>query len=37
MRGEMLKIDPTLGPIFAKLDSARKHGTPSPFAPATAK
>jgi hypothetical protein len=37
MRGEMLKIDPTLGPLFAKLDVARKHGAPSPFQPATAK
>ena len=37
MRAAMLKIDPTLAPLFAKLDSARKHGAPSPFQPATAK
>jgi hypothetical protein len=37
MRAAMLKIDPTLGPIFAKLDAARKHGAPSPCQPATAK
>jgi hypothetical protein len=38
MRGLMLKIDPTLAPIFAKLDKARKNGTaPTPFQPATAK
>ena len=37
MRATMLKIDPTLGPLFAKLDEARKHGGPSPFQPATAK
>jgi hypothetical protein len=35
MRAEMLKIDPTLAPLFAKLDDARKHGAPSPFQPAT--
>jgi hypothetical protein len=34
MRGEMLKIDPTLKPIFAKLDAARKNGAESPFQPA---
>jgi hypothetical protein len=34
MRAEMLKIDPTLRPIFAKIDAARKKGAPSPFAPA---
>jgi hypothetical protein len=37
MRGEMLKIDPTLKPLFAKLDSARAHGSPAPFSPAPAK
>jgi hypothetical protein len=37
MRTAMLKIDPTLAPIFAKLDSARKHGAPTPFQPAAAK
>ena len=37
MRAEMLKIDPTLKPLFAKLDSARKHGAPTPFSPAPAK
>ena len=30
MRAEMLKIDPTLAPIFAQLDSARKHRAPAP-------
>jgi hypothetical protein len=37
MRAEMLKIDPTLKPVFAKLDEARKHGAPAPFQPAPAK
>jgi hypothetical protein len=37
MRAAMLKIDPTLGPIFAKLDESRKHGAPVPFQPASAK
>jgi hypothetical protein len=37
MRAEMLKIDPTLKPLFAKLDESRKHGGPSPFQPATTK
>jgi hypothetical protein len=38
VRAAMLKIDPTLVPIFAKLDKARKNGTaPTPFQPATAK
>ncbi len=37
MRAEMLKIDPTLKPLFAKLDESRKHGAPSPFQPATTK
>ena len=37
MRGEMLKVDPTLGPIFAKIDAARKNGASTPFQPATAK
>jgi hypothetical protein len=36
VRAEMLKVDPTLSPIFAKLDSARKHGAPAPFSPAPA-
>ena len=31
MRGEMLKIDPTLQPLFDKLDEARKHGGAAPF------
>jgi hypothetical protein len=31
MRAEMLKVDPTLGPIFAKIDAARKNGAPTPF------
>ena len=34
MRAEMLKVDPTLKPLFAKLDNARKHGAPAPFSPA---
>jgi hypothetical protein len=35
MRAETLKIDPTLSPIFAKLDAARKkNGAASPFQPA---
>jgi hypothetical protein len=34
MRADMLQLDPTLGPIFAKLDNARKHGAPTPFQPA---
>jgi hypothetical protein len=37
MRAEMLKIDPTLKPLFAKLDVSRKHGAPAPFSPAPAK
>jgi hypothetical protein len=37
MRAEMLKIDPTLAPVFTKLDESRKHGTAAPFTPATAK
>ena len=38
MRAEMLKIDPTLGPIFIKLDEARKNGSsPTPFQPAPAR
>jgi hypothetical protein len=37
MRGLMLQIDPTLVPIFAKMDEARKHGAPTPFQPATTK
>ena len=37
MRAAMLKVDPTLGPIFAKLDAARQHGAPAPFQPATPK
>jgi hypothetical protein len=35
MRAAMLKIDPTLSPLFAKLDAARKNGSPTPFQPAT--
>jgi hypothetical protein len=34
MRVAMLKIDPTLSPLFAKLDDARKNGAPTPFQPA---
>ena len=35
MRGEALKIDPTLKPIFAKLDAARKkNSAAAPFQPA---
>lgn len=34
MRAEMLKVDPTLEPIFAKIDAARKHGAATPFQPA---
>ncbi|HEX4141889.1 MAG TPA: hypothetical protein VHY09_16185 [Candidatus Methylacidiphilales bacterium] len=34
MRAAMLKVDPTLKPIFAKIDAARKHGSPAPFQPA---
>ncbi len=37
MRAEMLKVDPTLKPVFTKIDAARKNGTPVPFPPATAK
>ena len=37
MRAEMLQVDPTLGPIFAKIDAARKNGAATPFQPATAK
>jgi hypothetical protein len=37
MRAAMLKVDPTLGPVFVKLDDARKHGASSPFQPAAAK
>lgn len=37
MRAAMLKVDSTLGPIFAKLDESRKHGAPAPFQPASAK
>ncbi len=39
MRAAMLKIDPTLKPIFAKLDQAAKHhgAAASPPAPASAK
>ncbi len=36
MRAAILAIDPTLAPVFAKLDAARKNGTaPTPFAPAS--
>jgi hypothetical protein len=35
MRAEMLKVDPKMGPIFAKIDAARKNGTPTPFQPAS--
>jgi hypothetical protein len=35
MRAAMLAVDPTLGPLFTKLDEARKHGgATSPFQPA---
>jgi hypothetical protein len=34
IRAAMLKVDPSLSAIFAKLDEARKHGSPPPFAPA---
>ena len=37
IRAAMLKVDPTLAPIFARLDESRKHGTPPPFQPANAK
>jgi hypothetical protein len=37
MRAEMLKVDPGLKPIFAKIDAARKNGAQTPFHPATAK
>ena len=37
MRAEMLKIDPTLYPIFAKLDESRRHNGNAPFTPATTK
>jgi hypothetical protein len=37
MRAAMLKIDPTLEPIFTKLDESRKHGGEAPFQPAAAK
>ncbi len=39
MRAAMLKIDPTLSPLFAKLDTARKNGAATPFqqAPANKK
>jgi hypothetical protein len=38
VRAAMLKVDPTLAPIFAKLDSARKTGASAPpFQPASAK
>jgi hypothetical protein len=37
MRAEMLKVDPSLGPIFTKIDAARKNGAPTPFQPAPAK
>jgi hypothetical protein len=36
MRAAMLQIDPTLSPLFAKLDAARKNGAPTPFQPAAA-
>ncbi len=35
VRAEMLKVDPKLGPIFAKLDAARKNGAAAPFQPAS--
>ncbi len=36
IRAEMLKVDPTLKPIFAKMDAARANGSsPSPFQPAS--
>jgi hypothetical protein len=35
MRAAMLKDDPTLGPIFAKLDKARKTAASAPAAEAT--
>lgn len=31
MRAAMLKVDPTLGPIFAKIDAARKKAPLRPF------
>ena len=34
MRAEMLKVDPTLAPIFAKLDRARRHEAPASSTPA---
>jgi hypothetical protein len=34
MRAEMLTVDPTLKPIFAKIDAARRNGSPTPFPPA---
>lgn len=37
IRAAMLKIDPTLSSVFAKLDESRKHGSPPPFQPSTAK
>jgi hypothetical protein len=37
MRAAMLEVDPTLRPIFAKIDAARKNGAPAPFQPAAAK
>jgi hypothetical protein len=35
LRAEMLKIDPTLAPIFAKLDEAHKNKIPLDAPPAT--
>jgi predicted nucleic acid-binding Zn-ribbon protein len=35
VRAEMLKIDPTLKPLFDKIDDARKHGAPAPFSSTT--
>ncbi len=37
IRAEMLKADPTLGPIFAKIDAARKKGAAPSFQSAPAK
>jgi hypothetical protein len=37
MRAAMLQVDPTLGPLFAKIDHARKNGAAAPFSPPTAK
>jgi hypothetical protein len=34
MRAELLKVDPSLKPVFAKIDKARKNGAPAPFQPA---